>query len=374
MRHGKMKNRGQTIILVAGITLGFLLIFAVLAIDYSRMYYVRGELQSAADSGALAGAKVLSSTGGTVASARTEAQKFAGLNKAAGQIVQTELNSGNDPNGDIVVGNWDPSLSPNFSETRTPVNAVKVVARRTDAPPQGGISVGSNPVRFLFPQLIPGLSTMGVVRQAIATNPPRAGQYISICNDSSLCASCTTPNICTFSPARIMDLQTSTPSSNRIAWTSLLTSPPDTNTFNGLICGNSPYESVCNQSVQNFTGVSNSTLGALESAMYDPNFDSSDKTIIGGVVQNWTTIVPVTRDCPPDSSAAMPIFGYARVRITKVCSSGGGNVPQCLPTHHAPSGVCAGGEKVVVIDQISCCDCSINDCFGLQGVRSFLVK
>ena len=54
MRFINSKNKGAAIILVAGILLGFLLIFFVVAIDFSRMYYVRGELQKAADSGALA--------------------------------------------------------------------------------------------------------------------------------------------------------------------------------------------------------------------------------------------------------------------------------------------------------------------------------
>jgi Flp pilus assembly protein TadG len=57
-------QRGATLILVA-ITLVVLIGFAALAIDLAFLYVIKGELQNAADSGALAGAEVLYINNGT---------------------------------------------------------------------------------------------------------------------------------------------------------------------------------------------------------------------------------------------------------------------------------------------------------------------
>jgi len=186
-----MKNKGAAIILVAGITLCFLLLFAVLAIDFSRMYYVRGELQNAADTAALAGADKL--TGATDSStdsfkqelARQEAWKFACKNRAAQAPVYLSTNDSincdvppsysllngttNADTGDIIVGNWDQSKNPKFTRangsTGLSINAVRVVARRTTDSPGGSVTL-------LFGKLISGLTNMGVVREAIASLTP----------------------------------------------------------------------------------------------------------------------------------------------------------------------------------------------------------
>ena len=53
-----VNQKGVTIVLVA-ICLVVLIGFAAIAVDLAYLYIVKGELQNAADSGALAGAQVL---------------------------------------------------------------------------------------------------------------------------------------------------------------------------------------------------------------------------------------------------------------------------------------------------------------------------
>ena len=74
-------RKGSAIVYVA-VTLVILVGFAGLAIDVGYLYLVRGELQNAADSGALAGAQVLfKNKGATVnAGAIDEARIYVGNN------------------------------------------------------------------------------------------------------------------------------------------------------------------------------------------------------------------------------------------------------------------------------------------------------
>jgi len=113
------KNKGAIAILIAGIMVPFLLLFLVVGVDFVYMYYVRGELQNAADSAALAGAAKLDGTNVILQTdARQAAWKFACKNIAAHSNVYLigtggcstdpptypgNLNNGNDPDGDIVV-------------------------------------------------------------------------------------------------------------------------------------------------------------------------------------------------------------------------------------------------------------------------------
>jgi Flp pilus assembly protein TadG len=175
---GSMSRRGQVTILVGGIIVVFLLLFFVVGIDFARVYYVRGELQNAADSAALAGGKQLDGTNNVLQTpARQAAWKFACRNSAAHAnvyLVATgadcntpppDLNNANAPTGDIVLGNWNLTRHPNFESTRTPINAVQIAARRVGI---AGTDSPGGSVSLLFGKLV-GWPTMDVVRVATAT-------------------------------------------------------------------------------------------------------------------------------------------------------------------------------------------------------------
>lgn len=177
-------NRGIAVVYIA-LLLVVLLAFVGLAIDIGYMYVAKTQLQNAADAAALAGANLLDGTNATIqTAARQEAYKFAALNKAAGQNISIDLNTGNDDKGDVVVGYW------NGTDVVTPgagqlINAVKVTCRRTGETGTG-IAVTTK-VPLTFSRVI-NWSEMGVSAKAIAYLPPLATAPIPLCVDAlNLC-------------------------------------------------------------------------------------------------------------------------------------------------------------------------------------------
>ena len=202
-------NKGQVLVLVA-LSLVVFIGFAALAIDVAYFYHTRHQLQGAADAAALAGAVLLMGEKDDFnlnpdvlrqEGARQEAWKFACKNKAAGLKVYlasyddssnceeapdyTDLNGTNADGGDIVVGNWDSTKSPPFTlangTTKLRINALKVVARRTDNPAAG---TGMPQVKTFFGGIfgvIPGGSAINYVKidvKAIAAlKPPQIGPF-----------------------------------------------------------------------------------------------------------------------------------------------------------------------------------------------------
>jgi Flp pilus assembly protein TadG len=92
-----------------------------LAVDYGRVQVVKAELQQAADASARYATRGIADNT-AVAKATSAAQD----NYANGSPVVLQA-------GDVLTGNWDSSLNPKFSTTRTPINAVQVTAVRTSS-------------------------------------------------------------------------------------------------------------------------------------------------------------------------------------------------------------------------------------------------
>ena len=139
-------RRGVTLVLTASMMTG-LLIAVGFAVDMSRMYLYRTELQSAADAAALAGVITLSSGGG--ATAINDALDYNQRNKV-GDSIRTLVA------GDIYPGNW--SLANVWSDrawTDADANAVKVTTRY--------------PGSFTFGKLA-GLTTKNLTATAIAVH------------------------------------------------------------------------------------------------------------------------------------------------------------------------------------------------------------
>jgi len=130
-RHNPGESGVAIILLV--ISLVFFLIFFLIFLDVAYVYYIRGQLQNAADSGALAGAAKLKSGDCLVLQpdAISEATAFALKNSAAGGNVVVEDPSV-DPT-DIIFGNWDGGtrVFTACSDGASSVNAIKVNAKKT---------------------------------------------------------------------------------------------------------------------------------------------------------------------------------------------------------------------------------------------------
>ncbi|MFQ5773024.1 MAG: TadG family pilus assembly protein [Kiloniellaceae bacterium] len=143
-------ERGSTLILF-GVAFAGIMGFAALVIDVGYLYALDNKLQVTADSAALAGARRLPDA----SAAQTAALDYAAKNMPAaahGTVLSAS---------DVVSGNWDPATR-TFNPAGTPVNAIQVTARRTQA---NGNGAGLFFARFL------GFSEVDMVATAVAAIP-----------------------------------------------------------------------------------------------------------------------------------------------------------------------------------------------------------
>lgn len=135
-------SRRGTIIVLAAVLMVVMLGVIAFAVDIGRIVMVRSELQTVADSAALAGVSQLldrDALRGTpnpsarISAARAEARRYANMNRAGGALIDLTSNSDNAVDGDFVVGHLPrPSdQSSVFNTTTFPYNAVSVTARRS---------------------------------------------------------------------------------------------------------------------------------------------------------------------------------------------------------------------------------------------------
>ncbi len=171
----RFQRRGSALIWVS--VVGFILIgFFGLAMDTSLVVLTGNQLQDAADAAALAGAQLIRTS---PEDARTLAVATANANKAARESVLLDRNDANNADGDIVIGRYDRDTDV-FDPTGEPLNAVKVVARRT-AGSQGG------PLPLTFGPAF-GVSTTEVKRDAIAMVGGGTGAGLITLNPTSECS------------------------------------------------------------------------------------------------------------------------------------------------------------------------------------------
>jgi len=350
-------ERGVALVYLA-IVLVVLMGLAALAIDMGYMYVNKAKLQNAADAGALAGAGRLSAQPlANLTSARTAAKVFADTNFG----LTLDRNITNDPGGDIVLGNWNSASTPPFTPSGNPINAVKVLARRTG---DTGTGIGANSKFDLFFSKVLGVNTMGAAASAIAARPARARTFFMI--GHGVCNSTTFPVILT--PA---------PGYNNLAWTSLLdpsTSSSDVRDSYFCPAEQIPFAEVCGKQIYTTGGVVTSVFQSVEVDFYDPDYDAANKTFAvdshgDRYVESWRVIVPVSaEDDPTVQPVPHLVWGYAQITITRACGSGGGNPCNAEGRRFtAPSSVpCAGDE--IVISSIVCSDCEHSNFLGALPV------
>lgn len=140
----RQDRRGAVYIWTAFGILG-MLGFAGLAIDMSYFYVARNQLQTSADSAALAGATMMSDT----AAMQAEAKKYAQMNVGDNQILA---------NSDIERGTWD-FVSHSFTPGGAKPNAVKVTTRKAKA--------NGNPAGTFFAKVL-GFDNVDISTSAVA--------------------------------------------------------------------------------------------------------------------------------------------------------------------------------------------------------------
>jgi Flp pilus assembly protein TadG len=161
----RRKRRGAIVIL-ACILLIMMFAFVAFAVDIGLMVTTQAELQNAADSSALSGARVLRNSPGQ---ARVAARTLAEANDAAGE--QVSLN----PGEDVEIGNWDKDTATFTVLTgagENQGNAVRVTCRRT--------AERGNPLNLFFAQLLgkgsADLTTVAIARMGVS----KCGHFVGI--------------------------------------------------------------------------------------------------------------------------------------------------------------------------------------------------
>jgi hypothetical protein len=175
-----LKNRRtKGIALVwSAIMLIVLLLITGLSIDGARVYLAANQLHNAADAAALAGARTVRVDNSVnYYDSRYQAQYIGGKNKAMGDFVSLNLNTGNDPCDDIVIGRY--SFTTGFTYTKSDgnpkPNAMKVVARRKD-------EFGHQPLPLIF-GAIAHIDTANIKRYAIAQAQGGLGAGLLVLSD-----------------------------------------------------------------------------------------------------------------------------------------------------------------------------------------------
>jgi len=311
-------SRGAVAVMVA-IMLTVLLAMAAAALDIGHALVARNELQNSADAGALAGARALGIlyegmtpaamgtyqlSGGDAATITTAVQTTAVLNAAAG--VNVTVNA-----GDVQIGLWN-SATRTMTPTVNQPRSVRVITRR-DGTANGPISTFLAGVIGMTSMNVRAVATAELT--AIGSTPPAALDLpVAIsqlfftqygCGDSiMLYPSNGNPQSCagftTFDQ---------TPSNNA-AMLAII---------NGMINGSYQTPSTTAGTSQlNFTNgtLSNPTWDALVN-LFNTKKDAN------GV---WDALVAVYQGSACNPSGAIPIIGYANIRITNIHGQPGATI------------------------------------------------
>lgn len=377
-----------------GIMLVVFLVIAALAIDIGYMYVSEEDLQNAAEASAVAGAHAIQQriraqiqidpkrlkdvvNDQVQASAREAAiELVSGKHKAVAlmEIANNNVNrltTGND----MTVGFWNVSTH-TYTPGGTPVNAMQVRTRRTAESESVGLGeVGSTLAT------ISGIQRFNYTPDAIAAFPPRANANFAICVDA--CGSgCTFPAMCSIPERKMIrdpwESGKDPSAKDRYAYTSLLYQPTSTTNLSDMICMEMPAQDVCGKQIYTIRNADNNALRDIESMMYNPSVDKSNKDYdkTSGKLLGWWVVAPVTA-CPSaqqeNAFERHTVTRYALIRISKICVNGTTGCQQNGTSFDAPSSIC-GEDNGLYIDRISCINCGSQEMLEFPGLHPVLVK
>lgn len=366
-----MKGNKGAVAVIVGICIFTLVGFAALAIDIGHLILVRGELQNAADAGALAGAQVLFSFDGTDVSINT------GANTTAQQVAITHLSdriSVDIASNDIQRGHWCFSctdidtgkkgvFTPNPSTDVVDlvgktteqldvdtnfINAVRVYASRSDTPARSFFAR-----IFGFQDFLMSAHAVAYRGFAGTLNPTDVDQPLAICNQAI-----TDSNGFRCSVGKML-----TNNSDTSAWTNFTQQPCATATPTTV----SP--SICNgnQTVLKL-GVDVGTNNGVAADLILP-----DGPLINcwnsatGKVKPWDLVLPVI-DCPSSIGPCEKVVGAVKVSVLWIRSVGAdpnfNGVPTQMsdPWHGGTTWTCTGTDRT---ERKACWDSFVQN-FGLE--------
>ena len=346
MRRWARDQRGSILLFTTILVVPLMIIIGGLAMDLAFYGTVDDELQRSMDSAALAGAGKLGFNSSYFPTARQWAHDYALLNHYRTGSINLNLNTANDPAGNIVLGIWSGgTFTPSLDGTQ--VNAVKCRYATTV------------PTSFL--RLI-GLNTLNTGAMAIAwaaqpsTTPPNACVFpvgLSSCffggggNNSLGCGA---------TVAFHSSSDASAVGANTAAWVNMTRGcgptgcPGNPNASSTLAAVTAAATGACNGTTLNTgneVGANNGVLSSVINYLMDnfPNIYNSSPANITVLKQDgstaysghgWEVHVPVINTgttCPPGAiNSTLPIVGWTRFVITQVFDSGG----KCAVPNHYP--------------------------------------
>jgi hypothetical protein len=184
-KNTKKKTRQGIALVWVSITLIVLLAIVGLMLDWGLVYLVGHQLQNAADSAALAGARYVAwDINPEKINAQNKALEYALKNQASQEPVNLLLNTDNIPEGDIVIGRYAVLLRM-FTPTLYRPNAMKVVTRKNGISnprlqlvfgPIFGFHERNNIQKYAI-AMIYGATGEGLI--ALADTPDRPGLYLN---------------------------------------------------------------------------------------------------------------------------------------------------------------------------------------------------
>jgi hypothetical protein len=167
------------------------------------------------------------------------------------------------------------------------------------------------------------------------------------------------------------------PAQDRYAYTTLLHQVTGTTKLSDLICMDLPPQEACGKQISTILDSDDSALRDLESMMYNPNIDSSNKEYDqSGKLTGWWVIAPVT-DCPPAKQDKVfephAVTRYALIRISRICVNGASGCQQTGTSFKAPTSTCDGANGLY-IDRISCVNCGSRTMLQFPGLHPVIVN
>jgi Flp pilus assembly protein TadG len=330
MKRHLLNNQHGSALLFTTVMLVLLLVFGGIAIDVTYFGSVRRELQRSMDSAALAGAGNLGFNATAFPAARAAARNYASLNGYSdpnNPTIGLNLNTANNPTGDIVLGIWNGNnFTPSLNGTQ--VNAVRC---------QFATTIPTSFLRLL------GMANLAVSAQAIAiSNPPLNPP--SPCIFPMALSECPFVNAGAFSSqgcgaaATFISSSGQTPGTNAgtntAAWanlcgTSTPSAPQTQAAINGAAtgtCSGSCATPQTGTTIGTNNGMQQSVFDLLESTFvqqYNPSVTHQVTDSNGNVTYNgpgWKVFVPVIQTaCPPGPiNGTHQISGWTEMVVTQV--------------------------------------------------------
>lgn len=328
-----MNSKGVTLLWM-GLFLLLLLGFGALAVDFAYMYYVKNELQVAADAAALAGAGAIGSTGDTVqTAARAKAAEFAAKNLAGGDPAVANV---------VTVGLWNGTA---YVQGVTPVNAVYVWATKT--------------VGIFFGRVF-GFARLTATAEAVAMRPPAPTTALSVCIKTCVI---NTPTELFFKEQQ----QPVPDPESTVAWSELSCSKATdlgpNSTIAKLIKGEVPTPNVCGKCI-----MSNNSHGTVLLKILEDEYNKRKNPVTG----LWQVIVPVLNKVPSADACQGSDCKKPPDPTLSACPPGDQTEEPFLVERYAVMNISAvfspPGKPRISVHSMGCVNCPATELLGRSTV------